>query len=217
MGKTNDYDRSALKKEIQDDIGLFNAMGVNAQTILFKDVYKLDLKEKEWELYAVNELSGEDYNKVKGKCSDTNGNPLWCDLIIDYLLTKHEECSAIHLFLHDQDVSGFSSDSLTHIDGTEECRGKEVLSEVIVKKIGNRKLTITFFQHDNPTIVKLIGEEANENEFQKNFNSFFENDNYSVRKVNRINKTAKKCFEDLESKCRNRLDTIQKCPFLVES
>lgn len=172
-----DTERSKLKKEIEEDIRLFESTNLIVSSVPFKNVYKLKLNVANLSIYAVDELSGEDYKKVKGKSSDPEDNPLWCDLIVDYLLSKHPDCLSIHLFLHDKDITGFSSDSLTHVGTSSECEAKGLISKHIVQALQNKQLTITFFKHDNPEIVKLIGTNAKIDGIEERLNHFFQERN----------------------------------------
>ena len=176
-GKTSTRERSDFRDKISQEttIELFKKMGVFATSIVFKDVFKLT--ETKLNLYAVDELSGEDYKKVKGKSSDSEDKPLWCDLIVNHLLSKHPDCISIHLFLHDKDISGFSSDSLTHVGTVSECEAKGLISKHIAQALQNKQLTITFFKHDNPEIVKLIGTNAKIDGIKERLYNFFQERN----------------------------------------
>lgn len=198
--RTTDSQRNTLKKylERERDKELFGRMGMSLSKIHFKDVYKL--KGTELNVYALKEISGEERNRVRGKDSEEGQNPLWCDLLVDHVREKHPDCSSIHLFLHDQDVSGFSIDSLTCINTVDECRHRGLISDAMVSKLGERNLTITFFMHSHPGIRSLIGEGAKIEGFMDRFEELFGH----MYDISRLEELAKKVLTDscpLELEC----------------
>lgn len=188
---STEQERMKLTNEITTNLSLFKAIDFFQQTTFFKKVYKLSCDNLH--VYALKELSGEDYKKVRGKSSEAGANDLWCDLLINYLISAQKSCTGIHLFLHDQDIPGFSSDSLTHIEGVDRCKELGLISDDLARTLGKRSLTITFFMHDNPLINNLIGENSKVDELDSKMTSFFE----QVGKIARLRKAAKDRFDRL--------------------
>lgn len=207
-GRATDSQRNKLKEgfEREEDKEMFRRMGMSLSEIHFKDVYKL--KGTELNVYALKEISGEDRKRVRGKDSEKGPNPLWCDLLVDHVRETHPDCSSIRLFLHDQDVPGFSSDSLTCINTVDECRSRGLISDAMVSKLGERNLTITFFMHSNPGICTLIGEDAKIEGFADRFKELFGH----MDDISRLKELAKKVLTDscpLDLECREK-----RCGFL---
>lgn len=118
----------------------------------FRKVFRLSQVSAEWVLYGVHEIDNSDNE------DDVNNiRPKWCDKLIDYILKRNPEVNNIHLFLHDQDIEGYSNKTHELINGAEDCCKRKLISETTKDTLKDKNLTIVFFKHTSPCVMDVIG------------------------------------------------------------
>lgn len=149
-------------KAISDNQSLLESVGFikpEGQSESFRSVYKWTGSNESLTLFAVHEITqSDDEEKVKVIRQQ------WCDLLIDYIISKCEKANNVFLFLHDKDLDGYSQRSITCISSVEECLKKELIKDVTAEKLKEKKcdLSIVFFKHGNSRISNLIGPFGNQ-------------------------------------------------------
>lgn len=166
----------------------------------FKVVYKLNTLDTdntlEWVLFSVHEICDSDSDDVK------TVRPLWCNLLILYILDKVPETENIHLFLHDKDIEGFDGLTQQLIDGVEKCKAKGLIGVDVEKAIGKRHLTITFFKHSRTScVMDVIGSNTRKikdriQELQDDFEVAFKN----MKGLNELKRLANERKNEIETK-----------------
>ena len=145
----------AAKENIADYLDDFRILtGISAESKSFKEVYRLKV-EGIGAFLSVNELSEKDRQDL------AKSKTLWCDLIINSILDRNQGIQTIHLLLHDQDVDGFSKNSIETISSASNCKNHKLISEAMLNRLSDSSVssvTITFFKHDNPLVRSIIGE-----------------------------------------------------------
>lgn len=171
----------------------------------FKVVYKLNTldadKQWEWVLFSVHEICDSDNQADVDKI-----RPLWCNLLIQYILNKIPETENIHLFLHDKDIEGFDGQTQQLIDGIEKCKAKGLISTDVEKAIGKRHLTITFFKHSRTScVMDVIGSNTRKiedriKELQDDFEVAFKN----MKGLNELKRLANERKNEIEKKRKEK-------------
>lgn len=153
------YSDEELNKLIEKNLNGLKKAGIinpdETSSKPFKKVYRLNSSTTDWMLFAVPEICDTD-----PKEDVVNARKQWCDLLIQYILEKEEASGleSIHLFLHDNDIPGYSILTQQLIDGVESCKAKGLIKDDTAKAIGNKNLTITFFKHASTScVMDIIG------------------------------------------------------------
>lgn len=154
--KTSDLTEEEKSNKVNENLELLISEGIvkKQDERSFRKVYRLKQanNDSEWQLYGVHEIdNSDDKNDVD------NIRPKWCDKLIDYILKRNPEVNNIHLFLHDQDIEGYSDNTHELINGAEDCCKRKLISETTKDSLKDKKLTIVFFKHTSPCVMDVIG------------------------------------------------------------